>query len=170
MFRSLSSRFFVVCITTALCSVISIQASAQKSRPAFDIELQRKAMREFAGPDALCREVKDTRRCQFKNERLELYVRGDDYELFARVYLKDPELEESKSAIGRLLALPPIFGFETTATHECLKKAFEVSIADRTTGNVKVGNAEYEMTCRANAPADLIFDLSTKVPTPKSDF
>lgn len=159
----------VACMVAVVGGNAGSSAYAQQGQAAFDLALQRKVMRDFAGPEALCQEAKDNRQCEYKTPKYEVYIRGNNYGLFANLHLKEG-VEDVASVMERLLAIPPMFGFESAATRECLIAAFEMSNARHTTGNVTLENKQFNLVCRVNAPYSLIFDLSTKLPAPKSDF
>lgn len=170
MIEPLRVGIAVGCMAAALGLLAASSAFAQQVREAFDLNLQRKAMRELAGPEALCQEAKEQRKCEYATSRYEVYVSGNNYGLFANLHLKELDGPDVEAAIVRLLAIPPMFGFDGTATRECLKNAYEMSDARHTTGNVTLENKQFNLICRVNAPSSLIFDLSTKIPAPKSTF
>lgn len=145
----------------AACALGPVQADAQRNGSKFDESFQRRAMRELAGPDALCQEEKGKRICTYEHNDYDIRVFGSDQTLLARLTLRN---DKAAPQIKRMGALAEAYGFSHDVWTNLVTRA-----VDQTAGVVAADANEIRLACRANGD-ELIFDFVVLPPKPKSTF
>jgi hypothetical protein len=145
----------------AITMLMTGPSHAQLSGGQFDEAFQRKAMRAFAGPDALCQEQKGERVCTYEDSDYAIRVSGNRRLLLARLTFKTEKAGPQLTKIG---ALAEAYGF----TRDTWMSLFDRAMA-QSAGVVGANTNDFRLECRIYGE-ELIFDFSVLPPKPKSTF
>lgn len=150
--------------TLAASLAFATSAYAQRTGNQFDPGAQKRILREFTGPTALCQEVRSTLECREKFPEHTVMAAGTA--LMTAASLQSSITGAGADVFPRLVKFAAHFGFAGEEARNCMIAALRQAEESRGNGFEHLANANYKMQCRGwQSQIDLIITL-----TPKSSF
>lgn len=144
---------------------LAVPSYGQRAGNQFDPNFQKRILREYAGPTALCQEVPLGLECSEKFATYAVSAQGGANTTAASLFIGQTG-DGPDAAMSRLFGFAAHFGFSKEETRACITKAAERAQEAIGHADEFLANANYKMHCRAwKTQIDLVMTL-----VPKSSF
>ena len=155
----------LVLSTIAVSFGLAVPSYGQRAGNQFDPNFQKRILREYAGPTALCQEVRLGLECSEKFATYAVSAQGGATTTAVSLFISQRG-DGPDAAMSRMFKFAEHFGFGREETFACITKAADRAQEAIGHADELLANANYKMHCRAwKTQVDLIMTL-----IPKSSF